>query len=203
MQEIANDQSLVSTLFETARLRVRELAYEDWKIIYENANNPLVNRHLSFVDLNKEAGARAYVQKSMLASLSPKRDSYKLAIARKQDQAFIGSCWIDAADRKGREASIGYFFLPVYWRSGFATEAVASLVDYAFNQLRFESLVANCERENIASQRVLERNGFALRESVSQFREDSFKPVEVLYFALNKRQAVPLLSALQISLVSK
>jgi ribosomal-protein-alanine N-acetyltransferase len=56
---------------------------------------------------------------------------------------------------------IGYSVIPDRRRRGYASEAAAALVDWARSQEDVETVVAACDRENVASVRTLERLGFA------------------------------------------
>ena len=47
-----------------------------------------------------------------------------------------------------------------YWGSGFATQAVGLVVGKGFEDLGIERIEAFVDPTNIASQRVLEKNGF-------------------------------------------
>jgi [ribosomal protein S5]-alanine N-acetyltransferase len=56
---------------------------------------------------------------------------------------------------------IGYSVIPDRRRRGYASEAAAALVGWAGDQEHVESVIAACDRENVASIRTLERLGFA------------------------------------------
>ena len=57
-------------------------------------------------------------------------------------------------------AEIGYGILPQYCGNGYATEAVTGAVKWAFAQPQVTRIEAETERDNIASQMVLEKSGF-------------------------------------------
>ena len=59
---------------------------------------------------------------------------------------------------------IGLFWgiLPAHRRRGFATEAGGALLQYLFHDLRARQVVATTERDNIASQRTMDRLGMRL-----------------------------------------
>ncbi len=59
------------------------------------------------------------------------------------------------------EVSIGYSVLPQFQRSGFATEMVGGLVQWALGQPTVIRIVAETEWANPASVRVLRKLGFA------------------------------------------
>ena len=58
------------------------------------------------------------------------------------------------------ELHIGYGVAPARQRRGYATHAVAALLGWARSDMRVRSLSAETGADNVASQRVLERNGF-------------------------------------------
>lgn len=59
----------------------------------------------------------------------------------------------------GRGA-IGYRVAQHFGQQGIASQATALLIKYAQNQLKLKQLAAFASTENLASQRVLEKNGF-------------------------------------------
>jgi [ribosomal protein S5]-alanine N-acetyltransferase len=54
----------------------------------------------------------------------------------------------------------GYAVLPQYQRRGYATEAVAGLIAWAFGRADVDRIIADTYPELVASIRVLEKNGF-------------------------------------------
>ena len=60
--------------------------------------------------------------------------------------------------------SIGYRLLEQCWGQGLASETVALMVDYLFNQTDITTITASVMFENTGSERVLEKNGFTCTE---------------------------------------
>jgi len=54
---------------------------------------------------------------------------------------------------------IGYDVLPAYQRHGYAAEAMGAIIAWLFAQPRVRRVIADCDVDNIASRRVLERLG--------------------------------------------
>jgi ribosomal-protein-alanine N-acetyltransferase len=74
---------------------------------------------------------------------------------------YIGTASLHNIDWITQKAEIGYIIGDKgYWGKGLATEIVNLLCDYAFNRLGLNKLNADVVEENIASARVLEKNGF-------------------------------------------
>lgn len=81
-------------------------------------------------------------------------------------------------------AELGYYVDPEAHGQGYATEAVALVVEYAFRDRRLEKLAADAIADNEASRRVLEKNGF--REE-GRFRDHAFvdgERVDVVRYGL-------------------
>jgi RimJ/RimL family protein N-acetyltransferase len=55
---------------------------------------------------------------------------------------------------------VGAHLLPAYWGHGYATEALAAVVEYAFAVLKSEALFARHNPHNHGSAHVLTRLGF-------------------------------------------
>ncbi len=55
---------------------------------------------------------------------------------------------------------IGYGILDEYQKQGYATEAVAAMMEWAFQNPNVTAIEAEAEDDNIASKRVLEKCGF-------------------------------------------
>lgn len=81
-------------------------------------------------------------------------------IQSNDDGRVIGTCTLWEIAWQHRRAEIGYSLAREYWGSGFATEAVAAMRDYAFDKLDLIRLEADVDPRNASSIRVLEKLGF-------------------------------------------
>ena len=61
----------------------------------------------------------------------------------------------------------GYYIAAVYARQGYASEALALALDYAFGPLKLHRIEANIQPSNIASCKLVRRLGF---------RQEGFSP---------------------------
>ncbi|MGE4293749.1 MAG: GNAT family N-acetyltransferase [Desulfovibrio sp.] len=90
------------------------------------------------------------------------------AVLRPSDRAFLGTVGFWPAGGDGLESyELGYFIGREFWNQGFASAAVAKILDTA-RRLGVECLQALVRPENAASLRVLEKNGFIFMGEVER-----------------------------------
>ena len=79
---------------------------------------------------------------------------------------------------------LGYWLGVEYWGQGYATESVMELLNYAKSNTPCEKFKANVFKENVASAKVLEKNGFKRvedREVFSMSRQENVPSVNYEY----------------------
>ena len=77
------------------------------------------------------------------------------------DGQIVGSISVEWKDEGGQAiGEIGYMILTPFWSQGIGTEAVRQICEIAFRELEMQQIVGNVFPENVASARVLEKNGF-------------------------------------------
>ena len=82
------------------------------------------------------------------------------------DGQVVGSISVERMANENRSVgSIGYMILTPWWSKGLGTEAVRQICEIAFRKLTLERIIGEVFPENLASARVLEKNGFRLEET--------------------------------------
>jgi len=85
---------------------------------------------------------------------------YAIWMIELEDGTHIGELCFKGLDENG-VAEIGYGISERYQNQGFAGEAVQAVVGWAFREPNVTAIEAEADANNIASQRVLEKCGFA------------------------------------------
>ncbi|MFV2093564.1 MAG: GNAT family N-acetyltransferase, partial [Hyphomicrobiales bacterium] len=80
-------------------------------------------------------------------------------ITTRSDEQLIGCCSLRPRN-EDTEYEIGYWLGRTWWGSGFATEAVHTLVDFAFTATGLKRLFVSCRVTNSSSRRVIHKSGF-------------------------------------------
>ena len=79
------------------------------------------------------------------------------------DGQIVGSISVERmADEERNVGSIGYMILTPWWSKGLGTEAVRQMCGIAFRELALERIIGEVFPENLASARVLDKNGFRM-----------------------------------------
>jgi [ribosomal protein S5]-alanine N-acetyltransferase len=77
-------------------------------------------------------------------------------------QQFVGLIALNLGKEKYKNAEFWYKLHANFWNKGFATEALKTLINFAFNDLKLHRITAGCAVENKGSIRVLEKVGMTL-----------------------------------------
>jgi RimJ/RimL family protein N-acetyltransferase len=114
------------------------------------------------------------------------------AITRKADGALVGAISLMHIDRVHSHAEMGYWIGVPFWNQGYATEAAAAVLSYAFGELGLHRVWAQHMTRNPASGRVLRKIGMQhegrLRQHVN--KNGAFEDLES-YAILSGEAAAP------------
>ena len=107
--------------------------------------------------LNVTQSAIAWIERQLKRY---KTDGFGLyALIERASGAFVGQCGLLRQEVDGvQELEIGYHLLPKFWKKGFAAEAANACRIFAFENNMAPSVISIIHPQNIASQRVAERN---------------------------------------------
>lgn len=156
---------------ENDRLILREMRPEDASALGVIASDPSIYTYLPSFLFEQKYDDPAEVIKRHRAECVGTKESILLAICEKSDPGRmigIGEFYNYEPDKE--KASIGYRLIPSVCGRGIATETAALLKRYLTERTDVRKITAHVMENNIASARVLEKNGFQLKWS--GLRED-------------------------------
>ncbi len=93
------------------------------------------------------------------------------AIIEKSSNMLIGDFGIWRINRQNSRGEIGYILHPDFWRKGYMSEAINTLIRFGLNDLNLHSYEANVNTENENSKALLLKFGFKLE---AHFRENFY-----------------------------
>lgn len=139
----------------TDKLKLKIVEKSDAKNIHALRTNPEVSKFIKR-DLNK-----SLLEIENFIEEKNKTD-YFFKINPKENNEFAGTIAIWNINREKKYAELGYELLPNYQNKGIMTNAIKEILNFAFNELNFETIEAFTDKENLSSRKLLEKIGFKL-----------------------------------------
>lgn len=139
---------------ETPHLRLRKLAVTDAAQLVLLRSDERVNRYLDRPAATSYTEAVQFVTKILAAH------AYYWAINLKDETKLIGTVCLYNLDYKSSVVEIGFELLPDFHRKRIMMEALQAVIAYNSDHLQFDTIIGATHLENIASIRLLEKNGF-------------------------------------------
>ena len=177
----------------TARLRLRPLTTADVPTLLTYRGRADVCRYLPFPAMTREVLLSRLSGDFARTEITEPGQSLTLGVqlagaelaGAEQAGPLIGDVVLFFHDEEHRAGEVGYVLSPKFHGHGYATEAVAALLDLAFSGLGLHRVVARLDARNDASARLAERLG--LRREAHFVRNEMFKGEwsdEVVYAVL-------------------
>ena len=167
------------------------------KIIIETERLYLTEFHIeiaeSFYDLNLNKNVLRYTGDEAFASVEQARqflaeyDHYEIfgygrwSVYKKDTHQWLGWCGLKNAGHL--VADIGFRFFEEEWNKGYATESAKACLDYGFNSLGLEKIIARASSDNIGSIKVIKKLSLQYDKT-----EDYEGIPEAMFFSIIKNQ---------------
>ena len=156
-------------ILQSTRLYVRRYVPEDLDSFYLMNSDPELMRYIRPPKNFEEA--RNFLKENIdFYTANPGLGRW--ALVSKLNDYHVGSLSLLPLEQTS-DIHIGYVLLKPYWGLGYATEIVETGIRYAFDQLQLKTLTGVTYPENIPSQKVLLRNGFAFERSFYENGKES------------------------------
>ncbi|HMG68141.1 MAG TPA: GNAT family N-acetyltransferase [Chitinophagaceae bacterium] len=156
------------TIFaETPRLILREITMEDVDGFFDIDSDPEVHKYL---------GTQPVTSKNQIVDIIKSvRQQYidngigRWAIVDKSTNRFIGWTGLklvkDVINNQTNYYDLGYRLIRKYWGQGIATKTAIISLNYGFEKLNLNEIIATVNCENSASNNVVSKIGFKMYET--------------------------------------
>lgn len=151
-------------ILETERLIFRKINLKDTKDMYAYCSNPEVAKYVTWHAHRSVTNTKEFIKYIM--------DQYELkkvapwGMEFKENGQLIGTIDFVWWQPKNRAAEIGYVLHPDYWGKGIMAEACRKLVSFGFTQMDLIRIQARCVKENIASEKVMQKAGMTFEGTI-------------------------------------
>ncbi len=159
---------------DTERLRLIPLSAENLRLLIDNPKK--MEQSLSIIESNGFLSSD--LKQSMeirLSKLLCDEENYiwytNWLIVSKDQNCSVGGVMLKGLPNENGEVVIGYYTLPEYQGNGYMTETINTMKNWLLNQTDVIYVIADTDKDNIPSHRVLEKCGAKI-----------YKETDELYF---------------------
>lgn len=169
----------------TDRLLLRRINSNDAKKVLALRGNPDTMKYIPRPLAKSTEDALAHI--AMIEEKIVSNTGINWGITIKGESNIIGIIGHYKISAENHRAEIGYMSLPEFNGKGYMSEAIKAVVTYGFEQMNLHSIEAIIDPENIASERVLQKNGFVKEAHIleNEYWKEKFWDT-VIYSLLRK-----------------
>ena len=151
-------------MIETKRLTIKPLTY-DQLIKYTKCDNSLEEElNLNETSRTMSPELREAFEQTILPNVADTSKNYLYSTLwtaiSKADNKMVGDLCIIGEPNEDGAIEIGYGTYDEFQNQGFMTEMVRGIIEWAAAQPIVKSILASTDKTNVASFKVLEKNGF-------------------------------------------
>lgn len=164
---------MMEYIFETEHLRVRKFKMEDAGCLYKNHLEEEVKKWIpneSYADMEETWEAIQFY----MDCVDNRHLPYVLAVELKETGELIGDAGVNKVEGNANEVEIGYGICKRHSGKGYATELLRAMTEFITGTFEINILYGRVIHGNIASVKVLEKNGY-------QFVKEEFGAEDDLY----------------------
>lgn len=191
MSQLEHQSHLAPTL-TTKRLVIREVQPSDWEALNQIVSDPEARRFMHIAAWETPDGRLGWFDWCISNQKDRQGGNYNWVLVLASSGRVIGWLVIGDSDRKEREGdrSMGYMVAREHWGHGYMTEALRAILRYEFEVLGVRRVVANCETNNPASARVMEKAGMQFVQTLYDADPLEGNFAERHHYALEKQDFV-------------
>lgn len=145
-------------MITTERLVLRELLASDAAAVLAMRSDPEVMRHVNRPLAQSLDDASAVIE--LINTRGAAGESVQWAMTLRDNDRFVGIIGYWRFAKENHAAELGYMLGRDLWGAGYASEAIAAVLDFGFQVLGLHKVLAITRPENVASICALKKNGF-------------------------------------------
>lgn len=145
-------------VFTTERLTLRQPTIDDQRDIFALRSDPEVNKYLGRQPSKTIEDAINFINK--INDNFEKNSSIYWVITRTNTKEFVGTICLYDFSKENNSCEIGYELLPKFQGQGIMKEATEKIIEYAFQTIQFQKIVAVTHKDNQNSSKLLEKFDF-------------------------------------------
>jgi len=169
----------MKVIIETERLIIRNLQPEDYKAAFKWCGDPRVNKYLIYPLYTDEEAVKRWLEGRKADEDNP--DNYDLGFVLKETGELIGGGGL-VYRPEDDVWGIGYNLCYDYWGHGYVPEAMNGIIAKIQETRKINILEGTFAKDNIKSQRVMEKLGMSFYEDTEYEKFDKSAKFEAKKF---------------------
>lgn len=143
---------------ETKRLTIRPITLNDKNEIFEYRSDKETNKYQGWIPETIN-DVESFIEK-LAKNINEPKTWFQFVIIEKDTQKIVGDIGINFFDNENKQVEIGCTLHKHFHNKGYATEAIKSVIDYLFTELKKHRIITSIDPKNKSSIRLVERIGF-------------------------------------------
>jgi RimJ/RimL family protein N-acetyltransferase len=143
---------------ETKRLIIRPIEIEDKHEVFKCRSDQEANKYQGWIPANL-TDVETFIE-GLSKEVNVPGTWFQFVIQEKETQKIIGDLGIHFLDKEGKQAELGITLNKDFQNMGYATESVARVIEYLFNDLNKHRIITSIDPANENSVRLVQRIGF-------------------------------------------
>lgn len=153
-------------ILTTERLTLRQLSIDDKQDIFDLRSDTDINKYLDRKPSKTIEDAINFIKK--INDNIKNNDSIYWVISLTGRKKMVGTiCLFDFSNEKN-SCEIGYELMTKFQGQGIMREAIKEVIDYAFQALKFQKIIAFTHNENLNSTKLLTKFNFLTSEAADK-----------------------------------
>lgn len=156
------------------RILLRDYELDDLDAVHSWVSDEETMKYLGHGHTKSREETFVRFAESIERKLADDRESWNLALVIKASQEIVGEIdlWYRHKRFGGGEGGLGWFVRKDLWAKGLATEGAQLIVDFGFRELQMDKISASCIKENVGSERIMQKLGMTKE---AEYRESSVR----------------------------
>ncbi|MDJ0597404.1 MAG: GNAT family N-acetyltransferase [Crocosphaera sp.] len=168
----------MSLILETPRLRLKPILESELDIFHRILVDPYVRRYLCDDKIFSVQQTEEMLQESQKLFQKEKLGLWFIETKNKVEIIGFVGLWYFFSEN---QPQLAYALLPHQTKQGYAAEAATRILEYSFDELNYNYLLASCDAPNFESQKVAKRLG------MKQVEERNIKGNSTVFFRIDRQ----------------
>ncbi|MFA7673153.1 MAG: GNAT family N-acetyltransferase [Clostridia bacterium] len=143
---------------ETKDILLKNIGHDDAEFVLKQFSTDEVNTYL--FDMEPMASVEEAEEMIDFYCEKEPRSWHRWILVLKENGQKIGTCGFHNWKRETSETDIGYDLQPEYWRKGYMSLCMVSILKFAKEEMKVSHVYAHIAVGNTASEKLAEKSGF-------------------------------------------